>query len=309
MTATIHAPDFRAPSAALPAERVGCVVWWSATDIQADPGSVRDALAADCPKHADLVREPPSFASAMRRAIRRRQAAVMLEGCRWEEVSDDATGLRVALAQSERAEQVFRASTRFTVLVDHQTGDIACSRPAEPGPEREALQALVARYRIERGQLTAMDFRVMLVAILLRRSRGVRLKDGGAVYFVPAPDDLVIDQLQSACALANIDLLRFPVLSADGYAVAQLAGPVQAGVAFEVAQLRSEVEAKLHAVTVQGKGARFESVAARLEEAEALRSKARLFEHLIGADMRAVLSAVDDAERLVRETMDALSKR
>lgn len=295
---------------ALPAERVGCVVWWSASDVRVDPVDLALVVEQHCPEHGDLVKRPQEPYGAMRRAMRRRQGAAMAAGWRWEEVAVGADGLRVALAQSERdaAAGEYRASTRLTLLVE-PSGTVVRSRDPQGQEEAGAVAALLDRYGVERGCLTQQDVRALLVEALLVRGRGVRIKDHGAVYFLPAPHDEAIDRLAPAVALAGVTLLRFPVQSGDGFSVAQLTGAARAGLAEEAAALRDEVQERLRLVDEEGKGARFEALSRRLEEVEALRAKARLYRELLSVTTAEVDAALVDAEAAVRTTMRALASR
>jgi hypothetical protein len=302
MTTTTNRPP--APPNSLPADRVGCIVWWSASVIQVNPDELRAALPAEIGK---LVRQPVEVRSAMRRAMRRRQGAAMADGWRWEEVSDDAAGLRVALAQSERdaAAQEFRARTRFTVLVE-DNGAVSTSRMPYPGDETAAFAALVQRWQVERGFLTAEDVRDLLVRLLLKDGNGTRQKAGGAVYFVPAPSDEIVDRVSDAFALAGVRLIRFPVDASGG---AQLRDGAQDGIHEEIDAVAQEARERLRSVVEDSKTARFDTLAARLAQVEALRSKARLYEHILGCEMDAARAALTDTEAVVRETIRAIAAR
>jgi len=293
---------------ALPGDRVGCVVWWSASEVKVDPLELKNAVLQHCHEHVDLVKQPQEARGAMRRAMRRRQGAAMGVGWRWEEVSDTQAGLVVALAESERdaAASEYRASTRLTLTVDDH-GGVTRSRDAHGHQEADAIAALLARYEVERGYLTHADVRALLVGALLARGRGVRIKEHGAIYFLPAPHDEAIDRLAPAVALAGVTLLRFPVQSGDGFSVAQLTGAAQAGLAEEAAALRDEVQERLRGVTEDGKAARFEALSRRLEETEALRAKARLYRELLSITTGEVDAALVEAEAAVRATMRALA--
>lgn len=309
MTKSSNVPAFNAP---LPVDRVGCVVWWSANQIQVDPTVLKAAMIeSGCEQHTDLVRRPAEVVHAMRRAMRRRQGAAMAEGWRWEEVPTPASAngdLLIALAQSHRdsaALQPFSATTRLTVTVAKGTGVLQLSRANLNAEETSAFDALRDRYQIERGFLTAEDVRALLVKVLLDRSKGTRAKAGGAVYFVPAPSDEVIDTLAPAVASAGIRLVRFPV---DTSGAAQLREGASEGIHEEVEALKKGVADRLAAV-VDGADVRFETLAKRLEEAETLRSKARLYEHLLGCELAAAHEALAESDQLVRETMKRVAER
>jgi len=294
---------------ALPSERVGCVLWWSASVIKVDPAELRSAMSRHCPEHVGLVRKPQESAGAMRRAMRRRQGAAMGEGWRWEEVPVE-TGLLVALAQSERDAVAleYRASTRFTLALDEH-GAVTRSRDPQGPEEVAALVSLMDRYELERGFLTQQDVRDLMVKVFLGASDGVRLKSGGAVYFLPVGKDEVIDRLAPAVALAGVTLMRFPVQSEDGFSVGQLNGAASSGLAEEAADLRKEAQEKLREVVEDGKRARYEALAGSLEKVTALRAKARLYKSLLSITTGEVDAALAETEAAVRETMKAIAAR
>ena len=298
-------------TAELPTDRVGCVVWWSAADVRVDPLELKNAVIQHCHEHVDLVKQPQEPFGAMRRAMRRRQGATMAEGWRWEEVIEDGLAMLLALAQSERdaAAGEYRASTRLTLRVLASDGSVLRSRDPRGREEAGAVAALLDRYALERGCLTQQDVRALMVEALLRRGQGVRIKEHGAVYFLPAPHDGVIDRLALAVALAGVTLLRFPVQTADGFSVAQLTGAAKAGLAEEAAALRDEVQERLRGVEEDGKAARFEALSRRLEDVEGLRAKARLYRQLLSVTTDEVEAALKEAEAAVRETMKALAGR
>lgn len=284
----------------------GSIVWWSASAIKVDPGELRASMQRHAPEHVDLVRAPVEIPQALRRAMRRRQGAAMVEGWRWEEVSDDAAGLRVALALSERdaAAKEFRASTLFTVLVD-AAGTWTMSRTPATLEEQQALTALQERYMLERGHLTSDDIRTILIKVLLERSNGVRVKDGGAVYFVPAPHDEVVARLVEPISLAGVALISYEVTSATGV---QLRGEAKAGLHEEIARLHRDVAARLARVT-DGRHANATALAEKLGEVETLRAKARLFKATLGMEIDGANAALAEAEALVKQTRDLLINR
>ncbi len=284
-------------------DKVGSVVWWSASSIQVDPDVLRAAMPE---KHRDLVRRPVEPRVALRRAMRRRQGAEMQEGWRWEEVSADDDGLRIALAKSHRdaAAKEFTASTIFTLMLDN-AGTVTFSRFPQTTEEQDAYRTLNARYQIERGSLTADDLRDVIVKVLLNRLKGTRQKEGGAVYFVPAPHNEELGDLAQAVSLAGIRLICLPVREG----VAQLEAGVRASLYDEAVALRDEVGTRLKGVVEDGKKARFEALALKLTEAEDLRAKARLYEGLLSSNMAEVRAALSEAEVLVRETMKIMAER
>lgn len=295
----------------LPEDRVGCVLWWSASNVKIDPQRLRSELASSCPRHLDLVRNPVEPKQAMRRAMRRRQGAAMLSGWRWEEVSDDDRGLCLTLALGERdvAAQEYRASTMFTVLVK---ADGAIDKSATgwvlTSEQVAAFDALVERYRLEAGSLTQEDVRGLVVKIILERANGRRLKDGGSVYFVPRGEDEVIDQLKPALALAGMHLVRFPVAAKDGASIEQLTGEIERGLAEEASELEVEVSRKL-AELQSGKAVRAEGLATRLEEAAELRAKARLYKELLGISVENINHTLLTAEAVVRMAQEQLQAK
>lgn len=292
----------------LPVERIGCVIWWSADDVRVDPVKLKRAMVNSAPQHADLVRLPAAPRQAMRRAMARRQGAMMGDGWRWEVISDNVEGLRIALAESHRdaANHVYEASTRLDLLV-LDSGQIVESRAASVA-ELHAINALRARYDTERDFLTQQDLRDLMTKVLLKRSHAVRLKSGGAVYFVPSSKDDVIDAIAPAVKLAGIELMRFPVSSMDGHSIGQLAGPAQTSITDEAAELRDAAKKKLEEVKSGSKKARAKALADKLEDVEALRAKARLYKMMMSIATDDIETALRDAESAVRETMDAIEK-
>lgn len=306
MTTATRAPTF-ASSTLLPADRVGCVVWWSADDVRVDAGELSASMAQHCPAHVDLVRTPSTPRTAMRRAMARRQGAAMEKGWRWEEISDDADGLLIALAQGERDKALgeYRASTRLTVRVD-DNGNVSCDPPST-GEEARAISSLVDRYQTERSVLTQADVRDLLAKVLLRRSKGTRQKSGGAIYFLPFDHDEVVDQLAAPMRMAGVIMKRFPIMRTDSVTVGQLVEDARESLADEVATLRAEAEQRLARLKAGDKKPRASVLVDRLQEAQELRQKVRLYQHLLSAPVDDIESALRAVERTIEDTQEALA--
>lgn len=306
MTTATKAPTF-ASNTSLPADRVGCVVWWSADDVRIGAGALGASMVQHCPQHADLVRVPSTPRTAMRRAMARRQGAAMEKGWRWEEISDDADGLLIALAQGERDKVLgeYRASTRLTVRVTDAGG--VSYDPPSTGAESRAISSLVDRYQTERTVLTQADVRDLLAKVLLRRSKGTRQKSGGAIYFLPFDHDEVVDQLTTPMRLAGVVMKRFPIMRTDSATVGQLVEDARESLADEVATLRAEAEERLAKLKAGDKKPRASVLVDRLQEAQELRQKVRLYQHLLSAPVDDIESALRAVERTIEDTQEALA--
>ncbi len=289
----------------LPEGRAGAIVWWSATVVQVDCNVLRAAMPT---RLRGLVTNPKEARPALREAMARRQGAAMQKDWRWEVVADDKLGLKIALAQAQRdpaAADPFSARTRFTVTVV-DSGMVTTSRPPQHGEETEALDALITRYHIERNNLTSGAIRNLLVKVITGHARGTAQREGGGVFFVPAPDDEVIDEITPAIALAGSHLIRFPVFK-DGSA-GQLAGATRDGLMADVEKLKLEAFERLAAVG-DGKNTKAETLAKAIAHAEDIRAKARLYQHIVGLQMDDVLDALKEAETLVSETRKMMAAR
>lgn len=330
--------------AALDPARVGCIVWWSASEIQADPLVLRRAFlaaqrAADCPgcgsgagracvdatgaehdevcaargvRLDDLVRDPVGHGTAMRRALARTQSS-LADGLRWHDCGEDANGLHVALGE-QRAGLTpgdVLASARWSLALDTGTGALSLPPVAALlDDERRALRALLDRYVKERAFLTAQDVGHLLVTLLLDRLGGVRVKSGGAVYFVPAPGDATVDRIAAACEVAGVHLRRVEVGAGAAPQLADSASESLEDEALGIVEAARGAVERLRAskAAEDGKGRpQIKSTLARLDEVDALRKRAKGYANLLGALTDNVEQALREAEAATREVLSDLT--
>lgn len=329
----------------LGANRVGCIVWWSAADIAADPVKLHRALLdaqhhAECPKcgsgagHrcvdevgaetdvpcserspdlASLVGDPVGPGTAMRRAVSRSQGGLGGK-LRWYDCGvDDAGKLHIALAEQRPGLKPgdVLAAARWSLAVDVETG--ALDLPPTVvllGDERRALRSLLERFKKERAFLTAQDVGDALVKLFLERLGGIRVKRGGAIYFVPAPGDGALDHVQSAFSVAGVGLHRLEVDKESG---AQLAGSASESLEDEAASLLAKVNDAVKRLEVSkddesGKGGpQIKTMLARLDDVDRLRKQARGYRAMLGALTDHVEKALSEAEKASRGVLDYLT--
>ena len=309
-----------APDAApLDADRVGALVWWTTTteSIAVDAHRLWSALHAidddaddGAPRFAGLVKTPATPAMAIRRAAARRQSVLKEDGLRWHDLGTDAGGNVVVGLGEESANadaRTWRGTCRFVVVVDAVTG--AVERPDDLDDEDEArVSALLQRYDIERGNLTAQDIGALLTTVLLDVLGGFRVKHGGGVYFIPRDADASVARIAPALALAGVELLHVPVGKLQGRA---FAGHARTALLDDIARLTEAAraaEAKATEAFVGGEVAppKMDAQIARLEALREIKDRAALLEGLLGGLALDVKAATEAAEKATRETLALL---
>jgi hypothetical protein len=310
--------------ATLPDDRIGSLVWWSASEIKVDASTLAFALmdaddARPLPTDktfADLVPSPALPATAIRRAMGRRQHTLTAEGMRWHDVgNDDAgntiVGLGVETANAKKRD--WSADLRLVVIV---ANDGTVTRPTSlvsgddlDDEDEQAVEQLLARYDVERGQLTAPDVGKIATSILLDRLGGVRVKTGGGVYFVPRGPDEAVDRVTAALALAGVTLLRLPAGRDSAPAFVGFARDALLEDVKRVTEAAHDAEARATAAFIDGNtksAPTWEAQQRRLDEIHALKQRAELLETLLGSLHLDVSRAVAAAEKATDATLDML---
>jgi hypothetical protein len=283
------------------------VVWWNAHDVHIDDKVLRASLEQARAGLGSLVRQPSAAHSAMRKAMSRRQRGLDAAWS-WEEVGVSGDDLVIALAESsgDAAARTWSASVRLTITVSKATGAAMTSRPPiDSSGEHAAVAALLARYAVERAELTQNDVRTIALRCLLDddKGRGVRIKESGSIYLLSAPHDEIVEAIKPAFAPAGLHLRTMPVYAES---IAQLSGDVRAGILGEVDEVMSRI-AKTAELVERGANARPSTLAARFEELDELRKKAQLFRMVLAAEADAVSGAIERARDAARETLAKLS--
>lgn len=291
---------------ALPANRIGCVVWWDSTLIQCSAPALHDALDVHAPSFRRHIKSPCAPFSALRRAISR---APKCERGFWREVGDDNGRLVFAFAEErvDAAGRTYQAREAFFAVVDAKTGllTVEGTLPVDEEP-KHSLATVQARYAVERGYLTARDIAEVLKKILLGDLKGARLKQNGAMFLLPLPDDTEVDGLARAFreAKSGVEILRFPVLADDAGTISQLRSPVRMSLLAEARELADEARQRRAEGTM-----RKTTLEARLRDAESIRNRAALFRDVLAGGINDVDAAVREAEAEIRETMQGLIKQ
>lgn len=274
----------------------GSVVWWNAADVKIHADTLRGAL--DGLGLADVVPTQCTPVSAMRRAMARRQGA-LVPGWRWEELGRENGGLVLALVAGtpDLTARDWRAQARKVVEVDRDgtlRGDTLMS--CEPNsPEHTAMLQLFARYDVERSVLTQGDVRAAVLDLVLEKCRGVRIKTQGGLYFVPAPYDETITKATPAFAPAGLVLRR---LAVTGSAVSEIARDAREALLEDIAELAAEGERRLAALA-EGKGTRESTLESRLEDIDMLARKIAIMGAVFEEDMAEVREALASAQALI----------
>ncbi len=290
--------------------RTHSVVWWNASDVHVNDVTLRKALTAVDPALGKLVRSPVTAHSALRRAMARRQGA-LADGWRWAEIGiEHKTRLVIALTSStaDITTKSWEAGARGLVVVDSLNGSFSTTLGRDNEDEVRAVEALEARYRIERGELTQGDVRDLVLKVILGKGygQGVRIKEGGSLYLLPAPNDEVVGRITEAFGLSGLHLRTMPVFPES---LTQLRADVHAGLLAEIADVRAEVERRKAAIDSGGKTTKAETLVARRAELDDLRIKAQLFRSVLAEDLAHVEQVLNDARRLVDDTDTAILSR
>lgn len=303
-------------STALPINRLGVIAWWSASVVEADPAELRDSFDLEAPQFAEHVRQPASPHAALRRARRRSQSGTA-DGYEWQEVGTSGSHLVVALVREHRdaVERSYSAAHRWLVQVCDKTGTFellsgdgrtpldVTSLPAEEVTELERLRS---RYRKERALLTYEDLHLILAKILAA-AKSIRVKEGGAVYFVPREHDHILDAVKPCLAIAGINVRRVPVLDGDAETVAAIAEPAKASLLEEAADLRAKIETWSEKACSGGRIKRTTATTALSEIAE-LRAKADVYRRLLSLGLGDVDAALAASEQALNRVAVALSE-
>lgn len=312
----------------LPDDRIGCVVWWSADEIRCRPWALRGALedvdaarpltdAGDPigPEFASLVPAPVGIAAAARRAIARRQRGLP-DGLRWYDVGDDARGAVIVALGAEEADanrREWTAEAKCTVAfladgtIEHPDLDFV-----DDG-EAQAIREMLARYEVERANLTAADVGAILVAIMLKLLNGVRVKSGGGVYFVPRPNDEIVDKLAAAFSQAGVALRRLPAGREMSKA---FAGDVSTSIIEEIERLQADATAALSKATAaaapddeSNRKPKLSAQHRRLTELQALRDRANAYRMLLGSMVVDVDAAAEAAKKATEQVLSLLTAK
>ena len=319
--------DLKAGSGArLPDSRCGSLVWWSAGAIGVRPWVLHDALmdvddAREVddlmrpigPSYADLVSEPSTPTAAIHRAVSRCQTACPT-GTRWHVLSGlDGSDIVVALGQEggTATSAEWSGQTRWVLRVDSVTGNV--TPPARgafnplPFGEHAALTTLTDRYAKERHELTAADINQrILVVVILERLGGMRVRQGGSVYFVPRDLDAEVDRLAPAFALAGVSLRRSSVMSEEAGTYAADAHDSLMEQASKVHLDAVSAAARLDAAVAGGSGKRrpaHDVTLRRLDEVRAIRNRASALALLLGVMASDVDQALAEAEAATKRVL------
>ncbi len=301
----------------MPSDRVGSIVWWSADAIVVNAVDLWSALRAsdddsadDAPRFADLVKEPATPAMAITRAASRRQSVLKTDGLRWHDLgtADDGSTV-VALGREDKDANAGEWSGHRVLTVSVSARGVV-SRPTNVSDEDdERIDAMLARYEVERGNLTASDLGPIMTAALMDRLGGVRVKAGGGVYFVPRGKDESLGRLASALSLAGITLMSVPAGKEQSASLATFATVSLLDDVKRITAAATAAEAKATEAFVTGETRKVPTMGAqiaRLEEIRALRDRAETLRVLLGSLDIDMATAIDAATKATRATLELL---
>ena len=292
----------------LAAARVGSVIWWSCPGgIKINALKLRRALDRFAPDFADAMKletSPPL--TAIRRAVRRRQSsrATRKRATFWRETHETTDEIRIAFVREDLGAEAYRARGTFEITICKNTGAHALSRQPGEDDEKQALDLLLERYRMEREFLTAEDVTAGVAKILTGNLGALRVKRGGSVYFLPKDRDEEIVGIARAFSFANCGLkIRWEEVAdrnAEQYAEETTLSLLDA-----CADLSKRCEERLTAAKKFAEGGckrpSKPSFQARIDEAEDIETEARLLKSLLGGATDEVEAALAGARALLDE--------
>ena len=288
-------------------DRAGVKLYWSAFAVRVDAARLRAAIARWIPGLETAFREQACEPLvAMRRSIRRRQGAqaTIARSSFWRETHHDAQvgSMTVAFAGETGLDGSgpYAAAEELAVEVDLKTGNVTVGAVSTV-EQQEAVDALLARYDLERSTLTAEDVTGALARALVGRLGAHCVRFGGGVYFLPAGRDRVAPLL--AAAFAEIDCgVRIDFDEVMPRTAGQMRAEVTASLSDIASKLCSKCEARLVAATSAAAGERkapsWDSLIERQAEIDAAVMEAKLLRRLVGAvteDIEATLAACEVA--------------
>lgn len=176
-------------------------------------------------------------------------------------------------------------------------------------PTNPMVVAVRAEFDEEWGSYVAQDVRRSVIR-LIEASASVALRDGGGVYFIPAPFASTVEALRTVLSkVGGSSVTAFPITAdASGEAAKEIGAVAVAGLEDEIVKLKEEIDGFARATLApNGDAPRESTVERRLEAFNALRQRANLYRDVLAievTDLDAQIASLEETATLILDVMN-----
>ena len=251
---------------------LGDMIFWSLGDARVDRSTL-EFLWAGSGLSPDLLPDPPTAEKALKLAVRESQVGQRERLIRLGK--EDETEIVFAVVREHRGGD--------GNLTYHQEARIHLDRTRErftsDDPQHDLVAAVESRFRTLRTTHTPDDVRRAIVKAL-HSFAAVTLREGGGVYWVPAPFAERLRRLQSAIEQIGSSRVYLLPVNDSAEAEATLGEIARGSIEVELETLKAEIAGFVHAPPD-----RASTLVRRFDSFEALRARAKLYREVLAVEV------------------------
>ena len=275
-------------------EHLGSLIFWSLGDARIDRATL-ESLWSGAALDAALLPDPPTAEKALKLAVREAQVGQRERLIRLGK--EDETEIVFAIVHEHRGGDgnlTYQQEARIHL-------DRPCERLTSDAPRHDLVAAVETNFRTLRTTQTPDDVRRALVKAL-HSFAAVTLREGGGVYWVPAPFAEKLRRLQSAIEKIGSSRVYLLPVSKSAEAERTLGEIAQGSIEAELEALKGEI-----ATFVQAPPDRASTLVRRFDAFEALRGRARLYREVLAVEVTDLDRQLDSLSATVEEMLNQKS--
>ena len=261
-------------------EHLGDLIFWSLSEARVER-LVLESLWSAAALDKDLLPDAPTAEKALKLAVR--ESGVGQADRLLRLAKEDASEIVFAIVREQRpGDGSLDYTTEARIQLDRQREVFSSDRPGH-----DLVTAVRSRFEMYRTTHHPDDVRRAIVKAL-HAFAAVTLRDGGGIYWTPAPFAEKVRRLQGA--IEKIGSSRVYLLPVHKSAEAQqaLAEIAKDSVEVELAALQSEIQSFLAAPPE-----RASTLMRRLDTYQALRQRAQLYRTVLHTEVSGLDEALD----------------
>lgn len=260
---------------------LGDMVWWTLAEAKIQRSTLEKLwLAAQLPMN--LLPEEPTAEKALKTAVRETGVGQADRLIRLGK-EDEVEVVYAIVREHRHPDGSVSYSQESRVLFDRKNETITADDPA-----LDLVAAITARFVELRSTHTADDVRRAMLRVL-ESCASVTLRNGGGVYWVPAPYAETVRRLQRAIeGIGSSRVYLLPVHQSDD-AGRTLGDAAKMAIEDELTTLKTEIEGFLASPPE-----RVSTLVRRLDAFEALRSRATLYREILAVQVTDLDKTIDE---------------
>lgn len=253
-------------------QHLGDLVYWTLAEARIQRASLESLWsAAQLP--VNLLPEEPTAEKAIKTAVRESQVGQQERLIRLGK-EDEAEIVYAVVREHRHADGSVSYNQETRVLFDRKSEAITADDQGH-----ELVAAITGRFVELRSTHTADDVRRAMMRVL-ESCAAVTLRNGGGVYWIPAPYAETVRRLQKAVqGIGSSRVYLLPVHKSDDAGRA-LGDAAKSAIEEELAALKTEIEG-----FVSVPPERVSTLVRRLDSFEALRSRAQLYREILAVQV------------------------